>query len=63
MLRERIRRWLGVPQEPRAGWIADEIGEISTEIGALKGALIEAGVRTSEDLDAAMRRQKEACRE
>lgn len=39
-------------------WVLREINEISVEIGALKGALIEAGILTSEQLNAALVRQR-----
>lgn len=39
-------------------WVLREINEISVEIGALKGALIDAGILTSEQLNAALVRQK-----
>lgn len=39
-------------------WLQGEINEISVEIGALKGALIDAGILTSEQLNAALVRQK-----
>lgn len=39
-------------------WVLREINEISVEIGALKGALIDAGILTSEQLNAALVRQE-----
>ncbi|HFF3031950.1 TPA: hypothetical protein ACGCGJ_000420 [Stenotrophomonas maltophilia] len=39
-------------------WVLREINEISVEIGALKGALIDAGILTSEQLNAALVRQR-----
>ncbi|WP_312708605.1 hypothetical protein [Stenotrophomonas sp.] len=44
-------------------WTTEEISAISIEIGALKGALIDAGILTSEQLNAALVRQRAIAKE
>jgi hypothetical protein len=39
-------------------WTIEEVTQLSIEIGALKGALIDAGILTSEQLNAALARQQ-----
>lgn len=40
-------------------WTIEEVTQLSIEIGALKSALIDAGILTSEQLNAALARQQE----
>lgn len=44
--------------ERRRRWVLKEISAISIEIGALKGALNDAGILTSEQINASLDRQK-----